>query len=397
MSAALQWLRPSPRDSVAVALVDLPAGAELIDGVKTIEAIRAGHKVALRRHATGEPVIKLGQPIGIASVDIAPGAHVHTHNLRFAGQADRDVVGTSILHPAPISASFMGYVRDDGRVGTRNYVGVLTSVNCSATVARRVAAHFTPDRLADCPNVDGVVAFSHMSGCGMAREGRGIDNLRRTIGGYASHPKFAAVLMIGLGCEVNQIGALLTSEGLAVSERLETLNIQDAGGTRDAIAAGVAAVEAMLPGANAAQREPVSAAHLTIGLQCGASDGYSALTANPALGPRVGQDRRGRGQSRVVGDARDLRRRNLLLERAASPQVAQALIDGCIGGRTMPPRTVPTSTTILRPAISRAGLRRYWKSRWERSPRQLHSVKRRDRLCRADCAPGLSFHGHAGL
>ena len=151
MSAALQWLRPSPRDSVAVALVDLPAGAELVDGVKTIEAIRAGHKVALRRHATGEPVIKLGQPIGIASADIAPGAHVHTHNLRFAGQADRDVVGTSILHPAPISASFMGYVRDDGRVGTRNYVGVLTSVNCSATVARRVAAHFTPDRLADYP------------------------------------------------------------------------------------------------------------------------------------------------------------------------------------------------------------------------------------------------------
>jgi altronate hydrolase len=327
MSAALLWLRPSPRDSVAVALADLPAGVELTEGVTTTEPIKAGHKVALRAHAAGEPVIKLGQPIGLASADIAPGAHVHTHNLRFAGQADRQSVGTSVVRPAPTEASFMGYVRDDGRVGTRNYIGVLTSVNCSATVARRVAAHFTPERLAAFPNVDGVVAFSHMSGCGMAREGRGIDNLRRTIGGYASHPNFAAVLMIGLGCEVNQIGALLTSERLAVSERLQTLNIQDAGGTRDAIAAGIAAVEAMLPVANDAKRERVSAAHLTIGLQCGASDGYSALTANPALG-RASDIVVAAGGKVVLSETPEIYgAENLLLERAASPQVAQELID----------------------------------------------------------------------
>jgi altronate hydrolase len=327
MSGALQWLRPSPLDSVAVALVDLPAGTEVGDGVTTSEPIKAGHKIALLTHKAGEPVIKLGQQIGLASADIAPGAHVHTHNLRFAGQAVRDVVGTRITHAEPHAATFLGYVRDDGRVGTRNYIGVLTSVNCSATVARKVAAHFTEERLAAFPNVDGVVAFGHSSGCGMARDGRGIDNLRRTIGGYASHPNFAAVLMIGLGCEVNQIGALMEAEGLQESDRLKTLNIQDAGGTRDAIAAGIAAVEAMLPIANAAQREPVSAAHLTIGLQCGASDGHSALTANPALG-RASDLVVAAGGKVVLSETPEIYgAENLLLERAASADIAQDLID----------------------------------------------------------------------
>ena len=349
--------------------------------------------------SAGEPVIKLGQPIGLASANIGPGAHVHTHNLRFAGQADRDGVGTSIVHPAPISASFEGYVRDDGRVGTRNYVGVLTSVNCSATVARRVAAYFTEERLADFPNVDGVVAFSHMSGCGMARDGRGIDNLRRTIGGYASHPNFAFVLMIGLGCEVNQIGTLLTSEGLAVSDRLQTLNIQDAGGTRDAIAAGIAAVEAMLPGANAAQREPVSAAHLTIGLQCGASDGYSALTANPALG-RASDRIVAAGGKVVLSETPEIYgAENLLLERAASPQVAQRADRpaALVGEPCSRERSRPRQQSFARQYRGRdyddigkvAGRGRQGRGR---AP-----LNGRDRLCRADCHPRPQLHGHAGL
>jgi altronate hydrolase len=302
-----------PGDNVGIALEPLSAG----------EDIPAGHKFALHEIAAGESVIKLGHPIGIASTDIATGEHVHTHNLSFAGETQRSNIGTDIRQPERHEASFQGYVRADGRVGTRNYIGVLTSVNCSATVAKRIAAHFTPERLASFPNVDGVVAFSHMSGCGMAKEGRGIDNLRRTIAGYAAHPNFAAVLVVGLGCEVNQIDQI----GLEESERLQVVGIQDAGGTMAAITAGIAQVEAMLPAANAHARETVSAENLTLGLQCGASDGHSALTANPALGAATDL-LIGAGGGAILSETPEIfGAEDLLLRRAATPQVAQALID----------------------------------------------------------------------
>lgn len=313
-------------DSVAIALVALEKGREAL-GVMLCEAIPAGHKFAMRPIASGTPIIKLGHAIGIASADIAAGAHVHDHNLAFSGQADRNIVGTDLRTPAPHYAHFMGYVREGGGIGVRNFIGVLTSVNCSATVAKRIAAHFTPERLAAFPNVDGVIAFSHMSGCGMAKEGRGIDNLRRTITGYATHPNFAAVLLVGLGCEVNQIDPLLESAGLKLGPRLQVLGIQNTGGTMAAIDAGIKAVEAMLPAANACVRQQVSAEHLTIGLQCGASDGYSALTANPALG--VAADMLiGAGGKVVLSETPEIYgAEDLLLRRAASPKVAQTLID----------------------------------------------------------------------
>ena len=320
-------LRAMAGDSVAVALVELAPGALLPDGGIAAQPIPAGHKVALRAHSAGESVIKLGQPIGVASSDIAPGTHVHSHNLAFAGQVDRSLFGTRLVEPQGKAAQFDGYLRDDGRVGTRNYLGVLTSVNCSATVARRIADHFTAERLADYPHVDGVIAFSHMSGCGMAKSGRGIDNLRRTLGGYASHPNFAAVLFVGLGCEVNQIDRLLAATGLAPSDRLRVLGIQDAGGTRAAIDAGIAAIEAMLPAANAARRSVQSASHLALGLQCGASDGYSALTANPALG-RAADLLIAAGGKVVLSETPEIYgAENLLLERARNGVVAGALID----------------------------------------------------------------------
>jgi altronate hydrolase len=321
-----RWILANPVDSVAIALTALDAGEE-VAGVALGEPIPAGHKAAIKAVAKGASVIKLGHAIGIASADIAPGSHVHDHNLAFAGEADHSLIGTDIRPPAPREAHFDGYVRADGQVGTRNYIGVLTSVNCSATVARRIAAHFTPEELKRFPNVDGVVAYSHMSGCGMAREGRGIDNLRRTIAGYATHPNFGAVLLVGLGCEVNQIDPLLESAGLETSDRLYTLGIQDAGGTLAAIKAGIAIVEAMLPAANACARTPVSATHLTIGLQCGASDGYSALTANPALG--VAADILvGAGGKVILSETPEIfGAEDLLLRRAANPDVAQALID----------------------------------------------------------------------
>jgi altronate hydrolase len=323
---AAATLLAHPGDSVAIALVALQAGHEAL-GVALDAPIAAGHKFALRPIAKGESIIKLGHAIGIASADITAGAHVHDHNLIFAGQADRSAIGIDLRQPAPRDAHFMGYVREDGKVGTRNFIGILTSVNCSATVAKRIAAHFTPERLAAFANVDGVIAFSHMSGCGMAKEGRGIDNLRRAITGYATHPNFTAVLLVRLGCEVNQIDPLLENAGLELGPRLRVLGIQDAGGTMAAIEAGIKAVEAMLPAANTCTRERVSAANLTIGLQCGASDGYSALTANPALG--VAADMLvGAGGKVVLSETPEIYgAEDLLLRRAASPAIAQDLID----------------------------------------------------------------------
>jgi altronate hydrolase len=325
--APLTHVRAAVRDNVAVALVDLPEGFDLGQGVKALEPIKAGHKIALEQLNLGDDIIKLGQPIGKASAAIARGAHVHVHNVAFAGQVDRSNIGSRIVEPVSAPAQFMGYLRADGRVGTRNYIGLLTSVNCSATVARRIADHFTPERLAGFANVDGVVAFTHMSGCGMAKSGRGMENLRRTIGGYAKHANFAAILIVGLGCEVNQIDPMLDDQGLEASATLRVLGIQDAGGTRAAIDAGIAEVEAMLPIANAMERSAQSAAHLTLGLQCGASDGYSALTANPALG-RAADKLVATGGKVVLSETPEIfGAENLLLERAADPAIADRLVE----------------------------------------------------------------------
>lgn len=319
-------LRAHAADGVATALRPLAAGEVLAGGATVQTAIAAGHKVAVQAMAAGQPVIKLGQMIGVARCAIAPGDHVHVHNLAFAGGAGAAQAASRITEVAPRSASFSGIVRADGRVATRNFIGILTSVNCSATVARRVADHFTPDRLAAFPAIDGVAAFTHSSGCGMAKAGQGIDNLRRTIAGYARHPNFAAVLIIGLGCEVNQIAALVDREGLTVDgQTIRTLDIQQAGGTRAAIDAGIAAVSALLPAANAVQREPVSAAHLTVGLQCGASDGYSALTANPALGRAADLVVAAGGRVILSETPEVFGAENLLIERARNAAVADAL------------------------------------------------------------------------
>jgi altronate hydrolase len=321
-----RWIITHDADSVAIALSPLDAG-EMVGAVTLLEAIPAGHKFALKAIATGDAIQKLGHSIGRAKSDIAAGTHVHDHVLEFAGRTDRSSIGTDIRAVPEKQASFDGYVRANSRVGTRNYIGILTTVNCSATVARQIAAHFTPERLSAFPAVDGVVAFTHMSGCGMAKSGRGMDNLRRTIAGYAEHPNFAAVLIIGLGCEVNQIDGVLKTSGLSLSGTLQTLTIQDSGGTRESINAGIAMVQHMLPKANQCKRETVSAAHLCVGLQCGASDGYSALTANPALG--VATDRVvGAGGKAILSETPEIfGAEDLLLCRAANAEVAGRLID----------------------------------------------------------------------
>jgi altronate hydrolase len=280
-------LRLNPVDDVVIAARPLQAGTRIADeGVVCLDAVPPGHKLATKAVTKGQPVRRYGQIIGFATTDILPGQHVHTHNLAF-DTFERDyAVGVDVKPvPAPAEqATFMGYVRPDGRVATRNYIGVLSTVNCSASVSKFVAAHFTPERLAAFPNVDGIVPITHSIGCGMDSNGKGMDVLRRTIAGYVRHVNFAGIVIIGLGCEANQMDALFAAQHLEATPLLAPLIIQDSGGTRKTVAAAIAAVETMLPHANAMTRSRVPASHITIGLQCGGSDGYSGITANPALG-----------------------------------------------------------------------------------------------------------------
>jgi altronate hydrolase len=186
--------------------------------------------------------------------------------------------------PVETPDTFMGYRRENGQIGTRNYIAIVTSVNCSATAARRIADAFGPDELAAYPNVDGVVAFVHGTGCGMAGDGDGFEALQRVMWGYARHPNHAGVLMVGLGCEINQIDWLLEAYGLKQSPTFQVMNIQSVAGLAKTIEMGIAKVKAMLPEANKATREPCPASALKVALQCGGSDAWSGVTANPALG-----------------------------------------------------------------------------------------------------------------
>ncbi|KMW56821.1 Altronate dehydratase [Candidatus Rhodobacter oscarellae] len=280
----MDYVRLDPADNVVTATRALQAGHQ-VEGAATRALIPSGHKIATRDIAAGEQVRKYAQFIGLASEDIAAGDHVHTHNLEFRATEVDYEFGTDLRPVEPSSGdTFMGYRRDSGRVGTRNYIAIVTSVNCSATAARRIADHFTADRLSDYPNVDGVVAFVHGTGCGMAGDGEGFEALQRVMWGYARHPNHAGVLMVGLGCEMNQIDWLLEAYGLKQSETFQVMNIQNVAGLQKTIDMGIQKVEAMLPIANQAQREPCPASELMVALQCGGSDAWSGVTANPALG-----------------------------------------------------------------------------------------------------------------
>ena len=287
-------IRIHAQDNVVIARSQLIGGAHLAElGVTVAGLVPAGHKLAIADIAAGQAVKRYGQIIGAATRDIRAGEHVHTHNLAFSDFA-RQHAPSADAKPTTYVAqarTFEGIVREDGRVATRNYIGVLTSVNCSATAARAIADYFRrdvrPQVLADFPNVDGVVALTHGMGCATASDGEELHVLRRTLAGYAQHPNFAAVLVVGLGCETNQIQGLMAQEGLLDSDKLVGFNIQDTGGTAKTVAKGIALIQAMLPQANRVKRQPVALKHLTVGLQCGGSDGYSGISANPALGAAV--------------------------------------------------------------------------------------------------------------
>lgn len=361
-------------DDVAVALGPLSANSVLPDrNITVLSDIPAGHKVALRAISAGAAVRKFNQIIGFATQAIAAGEHVHTHNL-VTGNFERDYSIGSEVRPSELvdpanAASFQGIVRPDDRVATRNYVGVLTTVNCSATVARRIAAYFTPEVLRSYPNVDGVVAITHGTGCGMAEHGEPADLLRRVFAGYATHPNFAAVLLLGLGCETNQIDSLVALTG--ASSNLRTSTIQEEGGTAAAIQRGIATVLDMLDQANQVTRTTVPASNLVVGLQCGGSDAYSGISANPALGAAVDLLVRNGGTAILSETPEIYGAEHLLTRRSVSPEVAARLIErihwweeytarhkGSIDNNPQPGNKTGGLTTILEKslgAVSKGG------------------------------------------
>lgn len=321
-------IRLNAADNVVVARIDLLSATQTAS-IVCGEPIPAGHKVATEAIPAGAAVRKYNQIIGFATEDIEAGAHVHTHNVAMR-DFERDYAYCEEAHPTDFvaePATFQGYVRSNGRVGTRNYIGILTSVNCSATVARYIAEAVRQEDLAACPNVDGVVALVHGTGCGMADTGEGYANLQRTLWGYARHPNFAGILMVGLGCEVNQIDFLLEAYGIERGPLFQTMTIQDAGGTRRSVERGAALIREMLPEADKARRETVSAEHLTLALQCGGSDAYSGISANPSLGAAVDRLVRHGGTAILSETPEIYGAEHLLTRRAVSRAVGEKLID----------------------------------------------------------------------
>ena len=324
-------LRLSPSDNVVVA-IDQIAPGDSAAGAVAKERVPRGHKMAVASIGPNEPVRKYGQIIGFAAKAIEPGQWVHDHNVglhdftrdyRFSEDARNDEV-----LPVEQRATFEGYVRPNGKTGTRNYIGVLTSVNCSASVAKFIAEAFNrSDLLKDYPEIDGVVPFVHGTGCGMAAYGEGFDVLRRTQWGYATHPNLGGALMVGLGCEVFQIDRMKDDYGLVEGDHFQTMTIQATGGTRKTIEEGVERIKAMLPIAAAAKRETRPASEIMLALQCGGSDGYSGITANPALGAAVDQLVKHGGTAVLAETPEIYGAEHLLTRRAVNRAVGDKLVE----------------------------------------------------------------------
>ncbi len=317
-------------DNVVVAVDQVPAGA-LVQGVTAVERVPRGHKMASAPIATGAPVRKFGQIIGFAAKPVAPGEWVHEHNVemhdfardyRFAEAAPK----VDILSQEK-RATFEGFRRKDGKVGTRNYIGILTSVNCSASVARFMAqAVERSGILGDYPTIDGVIALVHGGGCALDVKGEGYDILKRTQWGYATNPNVAGVVMVGLGCEGFQIGRWKDAYGIVESDTFRSFTIQGTGGTKKTVAAGVEAIQSMLPIAAKAKRETIAASELVLALQCGGSDGYSGVTANAALGAAVDLLVR-QGGTAILSETPEIYgAEHLLTRRAATRAIGEKLV-----------------------------------------------------------------------
>jgi altronate hydrolase len=322
-------IRLHPTDNVVVARNDLSIGMEIPEERMTCrDPIPFGHKVATVKMKKGEAVKKYGHIIGFASCEILPGQHVHVHNIEmmpftrdYAFSAD----AKDIACPTA-KATFEGIVRSDGRIATRNYLGVISTVNCSASVSRFIADSFRADGLAEFPNVDGIVPICHGMGCACSSTGEGFEILLNTLAGYIRHPNLAGVLVIGLGCEVMQIQTLMQRRNLQENAFLQTMTIQDNGGTRTTVQRGIERIRAMLPEANKAKRRPLPAGHLILALECGGSDAYSGITANPALGAAADLLVQ-HGGTAILGETPEIYgAEHLLTRRAVSREVGEKLI-----------------------------------------------------------------------
>ncbi|MGH6926271.1 MAG: UxaA family hydrolase [Propylenella sp.] len=326
-----RFVRLHPDDNVVIAVAALPTGTELAgEGVTVARAIPSGHKAATREIPSGSPVIKFGQIIGYATEDIPAGAHVHVHNCAM-GAHDQDYrIGIDyrpVQYRDPSEATFKGIRRADGRVGTRNFIALCSTVNCSATVVRHIADRVNRSgMLENYPHIDGVIALSHGTGCGMDATGEGFEALERVLWGHATHPNVTAAIFIGLGCEVMQIGRLKHKYGFG-EDHFHTLTIQETGGTRKTIETVVRMIEELLPGLPVIPRTDEPASELMIALECGGSDGYSGITANPALGYASDVLVRYGGTAVLAETPEIYGAEHLLVRRAASQEVGQKLID----------------------------------------------------------------------
>ncbi|EBR1860119.1 altronate dehydratase [Salmonella enterica] len=322
-------IKLNPKDDVVIARQSVAANTWLEEEqIMVLNEIPAGHKIALRALNTGDAVKRYGQIIGFATRPIKPGEHVHMHNLGM-GDFERDYAWGEDCHfssPATRKDTFVGIRRADGRAATRNYIGILSSVNCSATVVRAIEEHFRLYGLADYPNVDGVVSLPQSFGCAIGTKSESMEIMRRTMAGYATHANFAGVIIIGLGCESCQIKDMMNAHGLTNTTMLHSYTIQDVGGTRHAIEKGIDLVNQMLPVANQVTREQIPASEIILALECGGSDSYSGISANPALGYAVDKLVQQGGTAILSETSEIYGAEHLLTRRAISREVGEKLI-----------------------------------------------------------------------
>jgi len=325
-------IRLHPSDDVVIARKIIEPGTELAEhGIVTLDRIPAGYKILTHDMKKGEPILKYNVTIGFATTDLKAGSMVHSHNIEFR-HFDRDYAYSRDYRPIEMvpeaeRATFEGYLRADGRAGTRNYIAVVSTVNCSATVVHEIADHFRGAALDAFANVDGVAAFSHALGCGMEMTGEPMALLQRTLAGYVRHPNVAATLIVGLGCERCQIGGLMGAQGLIEGPNLRTMVMQEHGGTRQSIEAGIAIIKEMLVDADTCRRETLPASLITVGLQCGGSDAFSSISANPSLGEAVNILAR-HGGTGILSETPELYGvEQTFTVRAATPEIGKKLID----------------------------------------------------------------------
>lgn len=319
-----------PNDDVAIARFPLPQGYLIEEKkIQVLSDIKEGHKIALHNIAQDQPIKRYNQIIGYSNKPIKAGEHIHLHNLKM-GEYDQKYnfcIDKKETITSDKIRTFMGYRRKNGKVATRNYIGILTSVNCSATVAKRIEDHFKTVGIKNYPNIDGIVALPQSFGCAMDMKGDLMKIMQRTMSGYANHSNFAGVLIIGLGCESNQIKDLIQIQGINEGPMLQHMTIQEMGGSQKTFDKGIQIIESMLNEANQYTREEVPASELVLALECGGSDSYSGISANPALGVAVDLLVKQGGTAILAETPEIYGAEYMLTRRAISTEVGQKLVN----------------------------------------------------------------------